>query len=44
MRVTARALAQITSHLEVSLQGDANAYLTDPNYGTYHLIRAAAAT
>jgi hypothetical protein len=26
------------------LQGDANAYLTDPNYGTYHLIRAAAAT
>jgi hypothetical protein len=43
VRVAARALAQIASHLE-ALQGDTNAYLTDPNYGTYHLIRAAAAT
>jgi hypothetical protein len=33
---TARDLAEITAQIS-SLKGDANAYLTDPNYGTLHL-------
>jgi hypothetical protein len=35
-RDTARELAEIAAHIG-HLQGDANAYLTDPNYGTLRL-------
>jgi hypothetical protein len=33
---TARDLAEIAAHIG-QLKGDANAYLTDPNYGTLRL-------
>jgi hypothetical protein len=33
---TARDLAEIAGHIG-QLKGDANAYLTDPNYGTLRL-------
>jgi hypothetical protein len=33
---TARDLAEIAAHIS-SLKGDANAYLTDPNYNTLQL-------
>ena len=36
VRDAASDLAEISSHLGV-LKGDANAYLTDPNYSTYRL-------
>ena len=42
MRDAARDLAEIGSRLR-ALKGDANAYLIDPNYGKYCLIRSAAA-